>query len=75
MTLPLAEWDEKIGPHLQGIESGADICLRHVHQLVFRPDFDTIAFDDLVRTEKTLAAALAKIQNAIRLYSEAPPHG
>jgi hypothetical protein len=73
MTLSLAEWDERIGKHLHGIEAGADMCLRHAHQMAFRPDFETLALGDLERAEKTLEAALRKIRSAAMLYRETPP--
>jgi len=69
-SMTLGEYDEKVGRHLQMIEAGADTCLRHAHQMAFRPDFETLAFDDLTRAETILTAALEKIQKAIATYQE-----
>lgn len=70
MTLSLERWDYLVGQHLQGISAGAEMCERHAHQMAFRPDFETLALDDLERAEKTIAAALEKIRNGIRIYRE-----
>lgn len=75
MSLSLTEWDERVGRHLHAIEHHADMCERAANQMAFRPDFETLALDALVHAEETLAAALGKIRNAIRLYQEAQPHG
>ena len=69
----LAEWDQTIGPHLHGIEAGAEMCSRHVRQLVYRPAFETLAFEDLQKLERLLAAALDKVRAAQRAYREKPP--
>jgi hypothetical protein len=40
------------------------MVVSHVNQLVFRPDFETLAFDDIERAEKMLQRALARLQRA-----------
>jgi hypothetical protein len=73
MTTTLADWDEKVRPHLHGIESGAEMCTRHVGQLVYRPTFETLAFEDIQKLERLLSTALDKVRAAKRAYRELPP--
>jgi len=73
MTTTLAEWDEKIAPHLHGISAGANMCARHVGQLVYQPTFETLAFEDLQKLERLLSMALDKVQRARRDFREKPP--
>lgn len=61
MALPLTDYDEKIGHHLQFIEAGAEMCERHVRQLFAIPDFETNAADKLAEAETILTAALARL--------------
>lgn len=72
MRTTLAEWDAWIRPHLHGIETGAEICARHVKHLLSAPDFETLAFASLEETERVLAAALEKIRAAKLAYREKP---
>jgi hypothetical protein len=72
MSMPLAEWDYKIARHLHGIESGAELCARHAGQLVFQPDFTTLALDELDRAEIVLKHALTQIRKAKQAYQEKP---
>lgn len=73
MTMTLAEWDEKVRPHLHGIEAGAEMCSRHIGQLVYRPAFETLAFEELEKLERLLGAALKKVSRAKRAYQELSP--
>lgn len=70
--MTLAEWDEKIAPHLRGIQAGAFMCSRHVGQLVYRPIFETLAADELAKLEALLDVALDKVRSAQRAYHEKP---
>lgn len=68
----LAEWDADIAPHLHGIQAGAEMCTRHVGQLVYRPTFETLAFEDLQKLEILLSRALGKVTDARRAYQQKP---
>jgi hypothetical protein len=71
--MSLAEYDEKVGRHLHAIEHHADMCDRAAQALVYQPTFRTLALEALLNTEATLTVALTKVQNALRVYREAPP--
>ena len=75
MKLTLAEWDEKIAPHLHAIEAGALMCSRHVGQLVYRPVFDTLAEDELAKVEALLDVALDRVRAARSKYDRKPSAG
>jgi hypothetical protein len=64
MTISLSEWDAKIGRHLHYIEAGAEMCARHVSQLIWRPEFETYTLDDLSHVEHCLTLALTKVRKA-----------
>lgn len=68
----LAEWDEHVAPHLHGIQAGAEMCTRHVGQLVYKPTFETLAFEDLQKLEILLSRALGKVTDARRCYQQKP---
>ena len=73
MTLSLSEWDEKIGRHLHYIEAGAEMCARHVSQLIWRPQFETYTVDDLKHVEGCLTLALDKVRKAHADYVAKEP--
>jgi hypothetical protein len=60
--LDLAQWHMQVGRHLQMIEAGAEICERHVVQLLGIPEWPTRAADDLERVEKVFADGLERIR-------------
>jgi hypothetical protein len=68
----LAEWDEHVAPHLHGIQAGAEMCTRHVGQLVYQPVFQTLAYEDLEKLERLLARALDKVMSAKRDFKGLP---
>lgn len=70
--MQLTEWEEKVKPHLHGIQNGAEMCARHVGQLVYKPVFDTLAFEDIEKLERLLSMALDKVRAAKRAYREKP---
>jgi hypothetical protein len=74
MTMPLTEWDDKVGNPLKSIEHHAEMCDRAAQKLVYQPEFRTLALEALLSTEATLSVALTKVRNALRVYREAPPH-
>lgn len=68
MPMPLDQWRAEVSHHLDMIEAGADMCVRHVEQLPLRPAFETKAEAELVRCEERLAAALTKVRLARAIY-------
>lgn len=72
MKLTLAEYDLMIGRHLQFIREGSEMVRRHVDQMKFRPDFDTLAFDAIEQTEVALERALARLREAKIIYLGRP---
>ena len=72
MKMTLEEWDVAIKPHLHGIQNGADMIKRHVDQMMARPEFETMAIDDLFRTQLALQNALDRLERARVIYGEKP---
>jgi hypothetical protein len=72
MKLDLAEWDQRIARHLHMIEAGAELCARHVDQMIFRPSFETIAETELVTLENILTTALRRVKQARESYDAKP---
>lgn len=66
----LADWEQKVSPHLQFIEAGASMAARHARQLVLRPDFESLAEDELRKTREVLQAALSNVIIAQAAYRE-----
>jgi hypothetical protein len=62
--LPLEEWDELIGRHLQLIEAGAEICENHAKQLFGVPEWETRAADQLDKAERLISSALLRLNKA-----------
>ena len=73
MTLTLAEWDVLIGKHLHEIEAGAELVERHCQQMGARPEFVTLAFEDIEVAEASLKRALQRLFRAKAAYQEKPP--
>lgn len=68
--MDLDAWRAAIRPHLEGIEVGAEMCRRHVGHLVFKPPFDTLAFEELQKLDRILVLALEKVRKAQAAYRE-----
>jgi hypothetical protein len=64
----LSIWDADVKPHLDLIEAGSDMAIRHAQALPFKPDFVTFAQDNLSEAERVLEAALQKVRAAMREY-------
>jgi hypothetical protein len=75
MSLPLAEYDEKIGRHLKYIREGADMIVRHVDQMVFRPDFESLAEAEIEKAETWLVTALERVRRAKAEFRKKPVDG
>lgn len=72
MTLTMAEYDVQVGQHLQAICAGAAMVESHISQLVYRPAFQTLAYDRIEIIERELADALDKIRSAKLAYQGKP---
>jgi hypothetical protein len=66
--MPLDQWIVVVRPHLDKIEAGADICLRHCQALPLKPDFLSAAEHDLVEVDRALTKALMTIRRALQAY-------
>jgi hypothetical protein len=66
--MDLADWDQKVRPHLQFIEAGAEMAARHARALPCRPEWQTKAQHELETTRKVLESALASIIAAEVIY-------
>ena len=72
MKVAMENWDRDISHHLQMIQAGAEMAARHANQLVGRPNFATLAQDQLAATEVILQTALQKVSDAIVNYGSKP---
>lgn len=72
MTRTIHEYDVQVGQHLHQIVAGADMVKSHVGQLVYRPNFETLAFEEIEDLERLLSAALHRVRDAKRAYQEKP---
>lgn len=70
--LPLDEYHEYVGRHLEMIEAGAEMTARHANQMMQKPSFLTKAECHLDRAEEVLEAALAKVREARSIYQHKP---
>lgn len=70
--LPLEQYRQRVGHHLDLIEAGAEMTARHVRYLDRRPMFDTNAQIELDHAEAVLERALAKVRAAKAAYDSKP---
>jgi hypothetical protein len=66
--MTLFHWDLTVKPHLKFIEAGAAMAARHARALPIKPEFETLAQDQLAQTRKVLESALASIIAAEAIY-------
>lgn len=71
-SLTLEQWDRSVGHHLHLIEAGAEMTARHARQLLARPDWETLAQDEMQKTEKVLEGALGVVRAALADYGSKP---
>ena len=70
--MTLSDFDADVKPHLQFIEAGANMALRHAQAIPLRMPFTTHAQDELAEVKRVLATALATIKKAEALYEAKP---
>lgn len=68
----LFDWDSKVKPHLDFIESGASMAARHARALPCKAAFETRAEDELAKCRATLETALANVIAAQAIYAGKP---
>jgi hypothetical protein len=66
--MTLHDYDVKIKSHLVFIEAGAQMAASHARSLIARPDFTTLAQDELAEARAVLDNALAQIVAAQATY-------
>jgi hypothetical protein len=71
--MTLADWEQKVSPHLQFIEAGAQMAARHARALPLRPGFESLAEDELRKVREVLQSALTQVIVAQAAYRETPP--
>jgi hypothetical protein len=72
MTRTIHEYDVQVGQHLHEIVAGVEMVKSHVGQLVYRPNFETLAFEEIEDLERLLSNALEKVRGAKRAFREKP---
>jgi hypothetical protein len=70
--MTLAEHDEKVRPHLNFIEAGAQMAARHARAIPVRMPFETRAQDELKETRAVLENALRAVIAAQEAYEAKP---
>lgn len=70
--LELIEWDQKVRYHLSMITAGADVIERHIRDLVGKPDFYTMAENDLDKQILALTDILKRLEKAKQEYHNKP---
>lgn len=70
--MTLADWDQKVKPHLDFIMAGAEMAARHARALPCKADFKTLAEDELAQTRFVLEAALLDVIAAQTTYHSKP---
>lgn len=70
--MTLHDYDTKLKPHLEFIEAGANMALRHAQALPLKMPFTTHAQDELAEAKQVLETALAKIVAAEAAYNAKP---
>jgi hypothetical protein len=64
----MSRWYFDISKHLQLIEAGAEMAARHAGRLVAKPNFETLAEDELAKAERILEKALQDVREARAKY-------
>jgi len=70
--MTLQEYDAKIKPNLDFIEAGSEMAARYARDLIAKPDFETLAENELRQARNTLAVALASLDRALADYEAKP---
>jgi hypothetical protein len=70
--MTLADYDKQVGQHLHEIVAGAEMVKSHVAQMVYRPSFETLAYEQIETIERELSRALEKVRAAKSRYREKP---
>lgn len=70
--MTLFDWDQNIKPHLVYIEAGASMAARHARALTCKPNFQSLAQDELAEARKALESALASVIAAEIVYEAKP---
>lgn len=70
--MSITDYDRNIAPHLTAAREYAYRASREISRLPARPDFFTLAQDELEQARKSLEAALETIKHAQSLYEVKP---
>lgn len=79
MADTLTQWDKAIAPHLASIRLDCgwvrhyvDNIIRHCSLLMARPEWETLAEDELDKTISHLKAVVEQLENARDIYQGKP---
>ena len=75
MPMTLEEFNQGMGHHLRMISTCAQQIKTHAEAMMMRPDFESMAEDDLARCEVVLAQALGRVRHAALSIKEKPVDG
>ena len=70
--MSLEEYDHKIGHHLRMIRHHAMAMVVHAEMMARRPEFETLAEDELEKCDAVLALALGKVRYSLQTVREKP---
>lgn len=81
-TVSLEKWDKEVAPHLQSIKTNAGWIqyyvrgiLRACHAIAVRPEWETLAEDEINKTIQVLEEALSGLKRAQVIYRSKPHDG
>jgi hypothetical protein len=66
--MTLEDYDHQIKSHLVFIEAGSQMAARHARALIAKPNFETLAENDLAEARRILGNALEQIVAAQKTY-------
>jgi hypothetical protein len=72
MPMTLEEYDHQIGHHLRMIRHHAAAIETHMAYMTRRPDFETLAEEELHKIGFVLVEALDRVKHAIDSYKRKP---
>ena len=70
--MDLEEYDKKVGTHLDFIRHGTEMVVRHISHLEERPDFITLAEDELAQGISLIEESLDRLREAHKNYLSKP---
>ena len=72
MSLTLEEYDSRVGFHLRMMSHHGKMIAFHAEKMTHQPNFESQTEDELVQLDAALAAALGRVQHALKTLRGKP---